>query len=184
MGMGRMMVAAIALATTGCMTQGATTAGGRDNGPGASAEIADARGMPKASAGLVPERAGIRVEINASGMAPGTYGAHIHTAGRCDGPGFESAGGHWNPTGRQHGAQNPQGKHLGDLPNLMVNAQGTGRLVFRVENASLQGGANPLLDADGAAIVIHAQPDDYRTDPSGSSGARIACGIVHQGNNH
>jgi Cu-Zn family superoxide dismutase len=179
-----LIVLALALGATGCMMDGATRAGAARGGLGASAEIVDARGVAKASARLIPVRGGIRVEINARGMAPGTYGAHIHTIGRCDPPGFESAGGHWNPTSRQHGAANPQGRHLGDLPNLQIDAKGNGRLIFATEDASLGGGANPLLDADGAAIVIHAQADDHRTDPSGNSGARIACGIIHQGNNH
>jgi Cu-Zn family superoxide dismutase len=182
--MKKMVGLALTLAATGCMMDGATRAGDARGAPGASAQIVDARGVSKAFAGLIPDRGGVRVEINASGMAPGTYGAHIHTTGRCDPPGFESAGGHWNPTGRQHGAENPQGRHLGDLPNLQINPQGNGRLVFAVPSASLQSGANPLLDADGAAIVIHAGADDHRTDPSGNSGARIACGIIHQGNNH
>jgi len=182
--MSRMMAAALALATAGCMTGGVTRAGDAPTGLGASAEIGDASGVAKAIAGLIPERGRVRVEINAGGLAPGTYGVHIHTTGRCDPPGFVSAGGHWNPTARQHGAQNPQGRHLGDLPNLQVDPRGKGRLIFHVENARLEGGANPLLDADGAAIVIHAQPDDHRTDPSGNSGARIACGVIHKGNNH
>jgi Cu-Zn family superoxide dismutase len=99
-------------------------------------------------------------------MAPGIYGAHIHTTGRCDPPGFESAGGHWNPTARKHGMQNPQGRHAGDLPNLQIGANGVGRLVYSVESATLQGGVHPLLDADGAAIVLHAGADDHRTDPA------------------
>jgi Cu-Zn family superoxide dismutase len=182
--MKKMIGVALTLAAAGCMTDGASTAGDGRDGPGASAEIRDARGAPKAFAGLIPDGNRVRVEINASGMAPGVYGAHIHTTGRCDPPGFESAGGHWNPTARKHGTQNPQGRHAGDLPNLQIGANGVGRLVYSVESATLQGGAHPLLDADGAAIVLHAGADDYRTDPSGNSGTRIACGVIHQGNNH
>ena len=182
--MSRMMVAALALATAGCMTDGASSAGNEQEEPSAGASILDRNGRAQASADLIQVRQLIRVEIDAAGLRPGTYGAHIHTTGSCNAPDFSSAGPHWNPTGKQHGADNPQGKHLGDLPNLEVDAQGRGLVIFAVENSSLEGGPNPLLDADGAAIVIHAKPDDYRTDPSGNSGDRIACGVIHRGNHH
>lgn len=120
---------------------------------------------------------GVRIRIEAAGLARGTYGAHIHTTGRCDPPGFESAGGHWNPTNRRHGSQDPQGQHKGDLPNLMVGSTGQGSLEYTIPGVQLTGGATDMLDADGAALVIHAGADDYRTDPSGNSGARIACGV-------
>jgi Cu-Zn family superoxide dismutase len=112
-------------------------------------------------------------------MAPGAYGVHLHAVGRCDPPGFTSAGPHCNPTGHQHGKDNPQGMHKGDLPNLLVGTDGRGTFEYTVPGATLLGrGAGALLDADGAAIVVHAQADDYRTDPSGNSGARIACGTL------
>lgn len=120
----------------------------------------------------------MRVSVEAAGLRPGTYAVHVHMIGRCDAPAFESAGAHWNPTNRQHGTQNPQGKHQGDLPNLLVGANGAGSIAYVVRNARVTGGATPLLDADGAAVLVHAQPDDYRTDPSGNSGARIACGVL------
>ena len=120
-------------------------------------------------------RTGLEVRVQAAGLSAGQYGAHLHAVGRCEGPGFESAGAHWNPTGRAHGKLNPGGHHLGDLDNLEVDASGAGRLEFTIAGAATSGEGG-LLDADGAAIVIHAAPDDYRTDPSGNSGARIACG--------
>ena len=120
---------------------------------------------------------GLRVRVTATGLAPGAYGAHVHAVGRCDPPGFDSAGPHWNPGNRAHGMQNPQGPHLGDLPNLMVGENGEGSFEVRIPDARLSGGARSMLDGDGAALVIHAGADDYRTDPSGNSGARIACGV-------
>lgn len=141
-------------------------------------ELRKADGALAARAMLYPSRGGLEVRVQAAGLDPGRYGAHIHTLGRCEGPAFESAGPHWNPAGRQHGSENPQGPHQGDLPNLEVTADGAGRLEFRIPDAALRGGPNPILDGDGAALVIHAQPDDYRTDPSGNSGARIACGVL------
>ena len=114
-------------------------------------------------------------------MRAGTYGAHVHAVGRCDGPDFTTAGPHWNPTGQQHGKNNPQGMHKGDLPNLFVGADGRGVLEINLPAAWVAGGNAPLLDADGAAVVVHERADDYRTDPSGNSGARIACGVLRQG---
>jgi len=116
----------------------------------------------------------LQVRVQAQGLAAGTYGVHFHAVGRCDGPDFESAGPHWNPAGRQHGSLNPQGHHLGDLPNLVVEADGGGRLEAALADTPI----SALADADGTAVVIHAAPDDYRTDPSGNSGARIACGVL------
>jgi Cu-Zn family superoxide dismutase len=106
-------------------------------------------------------------------MPTGTHGAHIHTSGRCEGPDFMTAGGHWNPAGTQHGSLNPAGPHDGDLPNIIIGTDGRGTLGVTVAGGTLDG----LLDADGAAMVIHAAADDMTTDPSGNSGARIACGV-------
>jgi Cu-Zn family superoxide dismutase len=138
----------------------------------------NAQGQTLASATLTEVAQGVRVAITAVSLAPGSYGAHIHATGRCDAPDFTSAGGHWNPGGRQHGKENPQGMHKGDLPNLLVGADGRGSLEYVIAGATLDGAPAPILDADGAALVIHAAADDYRTDPSGNSGARIACGTI------
>lgn len=119
--------------------------------------------------------AGLTVMVAARGLPAGIHGVHIHMTGSCEGPGFTSAGGHWNPTARKHGSGNPMGPHEGDLPNLTIAADGTGTLRYTIDGAAL-GGAGGLLDADGAAFVVHAKPDDYVTDPSGNSGDRIACG--------
>lgn len=121
----------------------------------------------------------VKVLLTVRGFTPGLYGVHLHQTGRCDAPDFASAGPHWNPAGRQHGRLNPQGPHLGDLPNLEVRANGAGRVSFDVPvPAGTAAEVNPLLDADGTAVVIHATADDERTDPSGNSGARIACGVL------
>lgn len=117
------------------------------------------------------------VTVTASNQTPGLHGAHIHMTGDCTAPGFTSAGGHWNPTGMHHGLSNPQGPHKGDLPNLDVGSDGQGTLSFTVAGASLEGEANSLLDADGAAFVIHGGPDDMMSDPAGNSGPRVACGV-------
>lgn len=138
------------------------TAAGRDYARASATQVGDS----------------IRVTIEASGMPRGTYGVHIHAVGRCDAPDFASAGPHWNPTGQQHGKNNPAGMHMGDLPNLLVGTDGRGSWEINLPASRISGGTMPLLDGDGAAIVIHETADDYRTDPSGNSGARIACGVL------
>ena len=116
---------------------------------------------------------GVRFTLDAKAMPPGTHGAHIHTVGRCDAPDFTTAGGHWNPTGTKHGSMNPQGPHEGDMPNLVIGTDGRGTIGMTIPGATMAG----LLDADGAAFVAHAGPDDLMTDPAGNSGSRIACGV-------
>jgi Cu-Zn family superoxide dismutase len=143
----------------------------------AETALFDGRGIRVAKAAASQQGDGIKIRLEASGLPAGVYGAHLHAVGRCDVPDFSSAGPHWNPGGRMHGRNNPQGMHLGDLPNLMIGPDGRGTLEISVAGASLSGRAPALLDQDGAAIVIHERPDDYSTDPSGNSGARIACGI-------
>jgi Cu-Zn family superoxide dismutase len=140
-------------------------------------EIRKADGSLAARAMVWQGAQGIEVRVQAAGLTAGHYGVHLHAVGRCEGPAFTSAGPHWNPTGRQHGSLNPAGHHLGDLPNLDVDAHGAGRLEFTIAGASTSG-AQGFFDADGTSLVIHAAADDYRTDPSGNSGARIACGVL------
>lgn len=143
----------------------------------AHADVRDAGGRSVARATASPGSSGLRVQVEARGLAPGTYAVHVHAVGRCDPPGFESAGPHWNPLNREHGTLNPAGPHMGDLPNLLVGEDGQGTFEMVVADARLSGGNWGMLDRDGAAVVVHARPDDYRTDPSGNSGARIACGV-------
>ena len=143
----------------------------------AAATLRTPAGREYASASASQVGDSIRIRIEASGMPRGTYGAHVHAVGRCDAPDFASAGPHWNPTGQQHGKDNPAGMHKGDLPNLFVGTDGRGSLEINLTASSLAGGSMPMLDSDGAAIIIHEKADDYRTDPSGNSGARVACGV-------
>lgn len=119
----------------------------------------------------------ITVAGRLSGLPPGEHAIHLHTAGRCDRPKFEAAGNHWNPTNSQHGTDNPKGPHLGDLPNFTVGQNRSGAIDATTPGGTLRG-ENALLDSDGAAVVVHAKPDDYKSQPSGNSGDRIACGVV------
>ena len=120
---------------------------------------------------------GVSFRIDAAGLPHGVHGIHTHAVGRCEGPEFASAGAHWNPANRKHGTNNPAGPHAGDMPNVEVAANGTLGATVVLPGATM---AN-LLDADGSALVLHAAADDYATDPSGNSGARIACAVIQPG---
>ncbi|WP_293857910.1 superoxide dismutase family protein [Sphingomonas sp. SCN 67-18] len=141
----------------------------------AALSMADGKSVGDATATETPD--GLLIAVNGIALPAGTHGIHIHMTGKCEGPKFESAGAHWNPAGRKHGSESPDGQHAGDLPNLVVAANGAGTLTFTIPNAALSGGAEALLDGDGAAMVIHDKPDDLKTDPTGASGDRIACGV-------
>jgi Cu-Zn family superoxide dismutase len=117
---------------------------------------------------------GVTFRVIASGLPHGVHGVHVHAVGKCDPPDFASAGPHWNPTGKKHGMSNPAGPHAGDLPNVVVKANGVLGATLVLSAASMAS----LIDADGAALVIHAAADDNMTDPSGNSGARIACAVL------
>lgn len=149
--------------------------------PIAGAVATDLRDMTGRSVGTATgtqEGDRLRIRIVGTALPPGVHGAHLHAVGACQPPDFASAGPHWNPTGRQHGTQNPQGHHLGDLPNLLIGTDGQGTLEFVAPAVQLERGDRALIDRDGASLVIHALADDNRTDPSGNSGARIACGVL------
>lgn len=141
------------------------------------ARLQSANGLPAGTALLTAAGDRVSITVAAVGLPAGTHGLHLHMVGKCDAPAFAGAGAHLNPAGRQHGAANPQGSHLGDLPNLSIDGTGAGTLTAEL-NASRAEAQAALFDADGSAIVIHASPDDYRTDPTGNSGARIACGVL------
>ena len=167
------MPALIALALAGCSTiDNRTTSLG-------TAQLVDAEGRAVGTASFSRRGGGTTASITISGSPGAVHGMHLHAVGKCEAP-FTSAGPHLNPGGHQHGKDNPQGAHLGDLPNVTIDATGQG-----VASASL--GMDPaavdaaLFDADGTSVVLHAAADDYRTDPSGNSGARIACGVLKRG---
>lgn len=143
----------------------------------AAAELEDADGNPVGSAEFVETPEGVSITVNVEGLEPGEKGIHIHETGSIE-PDFEATGGHFNPTEGQHGFENPDGPHAGDLENIVIGEDGTGSYQTVNGMITLSSGQNPILDEDGAALVIHAEPDDYRTDPSGESGERVAAGII------
>jgi superoxide dismutase, Cu-Zn family len=147
---------------------------------GATAEAAllDANGQQVGTVTLTEAGTGVQLAVRVEGLPAGTHGIHIHETGTCTPPDFTSAGGHFNPTAQQHGLENPQGPHAGDLQNLEVGQDGTGTATLTNERVTIAAGASSLMDADGSAVVVHATADDQTTDPSGNSGARIACGTI------
>ena len=135
-------------------------------------------GATRGSVTIAEDPAGLTINVSARGLPVGAHGIHLHEKGLCEGPKFASAGGHWNPAAKKHGRDNPAGAHLGDLANLEVGADGSASVSIPIEGVTTASGANMLADADGTAIVIHAKADDYKTDPSGDSGDRVACAVL------
>jgi len=145
----------------------------------ASVVLMNSEGKSVGTAELTEEDDGVWVKVNATDLTEGPHGFHFHEAGKCEAPDFESAGGHFNPTGASHGLEKKEGPHAGDLPNLEVGADGTVEDEFLAEHVTLESEKdNSLLQEGGTALVIHAGADDGKTQPSGDSGDRIACGIV------
>ena len=143
----------------------------------ASTELKLADGQPAGTARVVSDGQGVRLIADVTGVSPGLHGIHLHTVGQCEAPAFTSAGGHLNPEGKQHGTENPAGSHLGDLPNITADESGKGSISVALHSTREQL-LNVLFDSDGTAVVVHAGPDDYKTDPAGNSGGRIACGVL------
>ena len=142
-----------------------------------SARLILANGVPAGTAQLLGSGDTVSLTLAVTGLTPGEHGFHLHTTGRCDRPDFTSAGGHLNPADAGHGLDDDDGSHLGDLPNLIVSGSGT-----TTKTVELRGSRAYVLDAlfdvDGTAIVIHADPDDGTSEPSGNAGKRVACGVL------
>lgn len=148
----------------------------------AHADIVNAQGVTIGHAKFSTVSKGVKISVTVSQLTPGEHGIHIHNIGKCDGPAFTTAGGHFNPTMAHHGVHNAMEPHphLGDLPNLTVSKKGTAKLTYTAMGATLGDGPNSLFHQGGTALVIHAKPDDLISDPSGNSGDRIACGVISQ----
>lgn len=149
-------------------------------GTSATAELRDAGARVVGQATLTEVSGGVRIVLEARGLPPGEKAVHLHAVGTCDPPDFTSAGDHVNPQKKLHGILNPEGPHAGDLSNITIEANGTGRLETFIDRVTLGAGTTTVLDDDGTALVVHANPDDFRTDPTGNSGPRIACGRLEK----
>jgi Cu-Zn family superoxide dismutase len=162
--------------------------GGRTPGPGgaplphliATAAMTNQDSVRVGIVTFTSSDSGAWMGISVSGLSPGKHGLHIHETGSCQVPDFQSAGGHLNPSSKQHGLENPEGPHAGDLPNLVIEPDGSADTSFAIDPALLREGAGSVFRAQGAALVIHADSDDQKTDPSGGSGDRVACGEIER----
>jgi Cu-Zn family superoxide dismutase len=146
--------------------------------PSAEATLKDKDGKQVGVATLIQTGEGVRIAVTGYRLPPGEHGVHVHEVGQCQPPAFASAGGHFNPAKRKHGLQNPEGPHAGDLPNLKVSAAGEGGIDYTTKLVTLSPGPSSLLGGNGTTIVIHSAADDGRTDPTGNTGDRIACGVI------
>jgi superoxide dismutase, Cu-Zn family len=153
-------------------------AGAANDRPSATVTLKDTKGATVGEALLTDTPHGVLVRATFNDLPPGDHAFHIHEHGRCEAP-FESAGGHFNPKGAHHGYLNPKGTHAGDMPNVAIQKDGKATVEVLAPGVTLaKGKAGSLLDGDGAALVVHAGPDDYKSDPAGNAGDRLACGVI------
>ena len=143
-------------------------------------ELKDAQGKSVGTAIIWEEKEGVGIQLNLTGLPPGEHALHFHQNPSCEAPDFKSAGPHFNPEGKKHGLQNPEGHHAGDMNNFTVGENGKAKYRTQNKDVTLGTGNNSLFSNGGTAIVIHAKADDMKTDPAGNAGDRIACGVIKQ----
>ncbi len=141
-------------------------------------DIKDAKGASIGMAMISAKDGGIAIDLDVKGLTPGEHAVHIHSVAKCEGPGFTTAGPHFNPAAKRHGLQSPDGPHAGDMMNFTVAADGTAKVTIANKAVTMADGANSIYGNGGTALMIHATADDGKTDPGGAAGDRIACGPI------
>ena len=141
-------------------------------------DIKDAKGASIGMAMISAKDGGIAIDLDVKGLTPGEHAIHIHSVAKCEGPGFTTAGPHFNPATKKHGLQSPEGPHAGDMMNFTVAANGTAKATVTNKAVTMADGANSIYANGGTALMIHATADDGKTDPGGAAGDRIACGVI------